>query len=559
MAEDYSILVGGAAGRGSRKSGLIIARMFSRAGYRVFIYDDYQSLIRGGHSFSQIRAAEKNVSSHREKIDFLLALDKITIEKHINQLGGKGIIIYNSDEIDKVPPADKKKKEIGLPLKAIAQKSGGSQLMENTALAAAFAKIIGLNWKDVETVFGREFGGEQKRINLKIAKAAFENSPNLFRTKRLEQKALPLLTGNEAIALGAAKAGLDIYIAYPMTPATGILHYFAKHKKEMKLRVVQMENEIGVVNAALGAAYSGARTMVGTSGGGFALMTEGFSLAAQNETPLVVVESQRMSPGTGVATYQGQGDLLFTLTAGHGDILRFVIAPGDADEACFWSGKILNLAWKFQTPSILLIDKEISESTFSFDESVLKKIKPEKPLLWNGKGEYLRYKKTRNGISPLAFPGDKGAVVKANSYEHDEFGITVEDGKSVEEMQNKRLRKFEAMRRETERLEAVKTYGKKTAQKALIAWGSTKGPAKEAAEKLGIKMIQPVIIEPFPEKEMKNALKGVKEIILAETNGLGQMEKVLNSYGIKVDKKVLKYNGRPFTAEEIERKLTQLT
>jgi len=156
---------------------------------------------------------------------------------------------------------------------------------------------------------------------------------------------------------------------------------------------------------------------------------------------------------------------------------------------------------------------------------------------------------------PLAFPGNKKAVVKSNSYEHDEFGITVEDKKEVEEMQNKRLRKFKKMKEEVEKLPAVNIFGSKASKKAIIVWGSTKGPAKEAAEELKIKMIQPIVIEPFPERQMKTALKGVKEIVLAETNGLGQMEKILNCYNIKADKKILKYNARPFTAEEIKEKL----
>jgi 2-oxoglutarate ferredoxin oxidoreductase subunit alpha len=203
------------------------------------------------------------------------------------------------------------------------------------------------------------------------------------------------------------------------------------------------------------------------------------------------------------------------------------------------------------------MDKEISESTFSFDKDVLNKIKREKPLLWNKKGKYLRYKDTKNGISPLAFPGEKNVVLKANSYEHDEFGITVEDEKRVEKMQNKRLRKFKEMEKEVDKLEAVKVYGKKTAKEAIIAWGSTKGPAKEAAEALGIKMIQPVILEPFPEKQLKKALRGVKRLISVETNGLGQLGLVLKSQGIKVDDQILKYNSRPFLSKEIEEKMRE--
>ncbi len=551
IKKDFSILIGGAAGLGSRKGGLMIAKLLAEYGYRIFIYDDYQSLIRGGHSYSKIRAAERDVLSHREKIDFLLALDKKTIDLHQKELEENGLIICAQEEC-----ASSFEEVIFLPAEEIIQNNVGKKIMKNIVLVAAFAKVTGIKWQTLKKVLKKEIAKKYIEINLKIAKETFEKTEQRFVLEKLKQKKVSLLTGNEAVGLGAIKAGLKVYFAYPMTPATGILHYLANQKKKFNLKVVQLENEVGIINAALGAAYTGARTMVGTSGGGFALMVEGFSLAAQSEIPIVIVESQRMSPASGVPTYQGQGDLLFVLGAGHGDIVRFVVAPGDAEEACFWAAKILNLAWKYQTPSILLVDKEISESTFSFDEKILKKIKVEKPLLWSGKGDYLRYKITKNGISPLTFPGDKKAVVKSNSYEHDEFGITVEEEKEVVKMQEKRLRKFKEMKKEVEKMkEAVKVYGQKNSEIAIIVWGSTKGPAKEAAEKLGIKMIQPLVLQPFPKKQMKKALINVEKLILVETNGLGQLEKILNSYGIKVDKKILKYNARPFTSEEIEKEI----
>lgn len=546
---DYSILVGGAAGQGSRKAGLLIAKLFNQYGYRIFIYDDYQSLIKGGHNFSVIRASDKDVLAHQENIDFLLALDKNTLKKHQKKLKKTGLIIYDLDKISEV-------KGIGVPLKKITQAEQGLPIMENVALVAGFAKVVGIEWRYLKKLLQEEFQ-EKAEINLRIAKRAYEESPSFIKIKKLNQKPLPLLTGNEAVALGAVKAGLDMYFAYPMTPASSILHYLAEKSAEFNVATSQLENEIAVINTAIGAAFAGARTMVGTSGGGFALMTEGLSLAAQSETPVVIVESQRMSPATGVPTYTEQADLLFCLSAGHGDFSRFVIAPGDAEEAFYFAGKALNLAWKYQTPSILLIDKEVSESTFSFHPDLQKKIKKEEPLLWkSNKNNYQRYHFTKDGISPLAFPGQKNVVVKATSYEHDEKGITVEeDEKMIKKMQEKRLKKFEKMKKAVEKLEAVKIYGKKNSSKAMIVWGSTKGPAKEAAEKLGIKLIQLIVIEPFPEKQMKEALRGVRSKILVETNASAQMEKVLNCYGIRIDKKILKYNGRPFTAEEIEKKL----
>jgi 2-oxoglutarate ferredoxin oxidoreductase subunit alpha len=547
--KDYSVIIGGAAGQGSRKAGLIIAKLFNNLGYNVFIYEDYQSLIKGGHNFSVIRASEGQKFSIREKADFLLSLNEETIDKHEKSLQKNGLIVFNKDKI-------KREKGVGIASDTITKELGGISIMGNTALIAGFSKAVGIEWEDLEDALRKELGkGIEK--NLEIAKRAYEETNTFLKIEKLKVEPDPLLTGNEAIALGAVKAGLDIYYAYPMTPATSILHYLAEHAKDFNIIVSQLENEIAVINSAIGSAYAGKRSMVGTSGGGFALMTEGISLAAQSETPTLIINSQRSGPATGVPTYSSQADLLFTLNSGHGDFVRFVVAPGDANESCYWSGKLLNLAWKYQTPAILLVDKDLSESTFEFDRKVLDQIKKENPVLWNGRGEYGRYADSKNGISPLAFPGDK-AVVKATSYEHDEKGFSIEESEAVILMQEKRLRKFEEMEKEIDSLEAVKVYGNKNSKKAVVAWGSTKGVALEVAEKLGLKFIQPLMIQPFPQKQFDKAMKGVDKLILVECNALGQMEKVLRCHGIKVDKKILKYDMRPFTVEELEKKLKSI-
>jgi len=548
MVKDYSILIGGEAGQGSRMAGLLIAKIFNQLGYRLYIYEDYQSLIRGGHNFSQIRAAEKEFQGRKEKIDFLLALDEETLNLHKKDLNKKGLIIFNQDKIQS-------KEGVGIEIEKILKETGGKPIMANTALISAFAKIIGIEWKILEDVLKKEIKREID-LNLKIAKRAYEISKNLLKIEKLSQKPSPLLIGNAACALGMQKVGLKFYFAYPMTPVTSLMNFLAK-REDLNVKVIQPESEIAVINMALGSAFAGAKSSVGTSGGGFALMTEAISLAGQSETPILIVESQRGGPSTGMPTYNLQGDLLFVLSAGHGDIPRFVIAPGDAEQCLFYSALGLNLAWKYQTPVILLLDKDVSENTFSVDEKILSLIQAEKPILWDREGDYKRYKITKDGISPLAFPGEKNAIVKTNSYEHDEFGITIES-EEAEKMQEKRLRKLETMKKEVEKLEAIKVYGNKKSKVAIVAWGITKGAARESAENLGIKLIQPIIIEPFPRKQMQEALKGVKKLICVELNGTGQMAKVLNSQGIKVEEKILKYNGRPFFTNEIEGKIKKL-
>jgi 2-oxoglutarate ferredoxin oxidoreductase subunit alpha len=543
--KDFSILIGGAAGQGSRKAGLIIAKIFSNLGYKIYIYDDYQSLIKGGHSFSLIRVSEKEHNCSKKKIDILLALDEKTIIEHINDLSEDGIVVFNSDKI-------KNNNGIGINIETVVKELEGISVMANTALIGGFAKIIGIDFSFLKIILEKEFKkGVDK--NIEIAKKVYDSLEEKIKIEKIG-KPDPLLTGNEAVSLGAVKAGLQIYIAYPMTPATSILHYLADFK-DCNVLAVQLENEIAVINAAIGASFSGKRTMVGTSGGGFALMTETISLSAIAEVPVLIINSQRPGPATGVPTYSGQGDLLFALNSGHGDFIRFVFAPGDANEAFSLSVKAMNLAWKYQTPAILLMEKDLSESTFSFNKNILKDSKKEEGALWNNKGEYKRYTITENGISPIAFPG-KDAVVKTTSYEHDEFGISTEDEDIIKQMQEKRLRKFDSMKKEIDNIQAVNVYG--DSEIAVICFGSLKGVVKSVCEKLKIKMIQPFILQPFPRKQVIEALKGVNKIVCVESNALGQLSQVLSQNGINVDKKILKYDGRPFYEEELEDQLKNI-
>lgn len=546
---DFSILIGGEAGQGSRWAGNLIAKIFNFLGYKIYVYEDYQSLIRGGHNFSQIRVAEKKVEARKEKVDFLLALDKKTLSLHQKRLTKKGMIVFNSNRLNS-------KEGVGIPIEKIVQEMGGLPIMANTALVAGFSKIVGIDFEVVKEVLTRELK-KGIDLNLKIAEKTFQETKTYFKIKKFKKSKTTILTGNEAVALGLAKAGLKFYFSYPMTPATSIMNFLAQ-RDDLGVKVVQPENEISVINMALGSAYAGKKTAVGSSGGGFALMVEALSLAGQSETPILIVESQRAGPSTGMPTYNLQSDLLFVLSAGHGDFPRFVIAPGDSEQCFFYAGLGLNLAWKYQTPVILLLDKDLSENTFSVNEEIFERVKPEEIVSWNKKGDYKRYQITKNGISPLAFPGEKGIIVKANSYEHDEFGISSDLEEVAQKMQEKRFRKYQTMEREVAKLPAVQVYGRKNSKIALVSFGISKGASLEAAENLGIKLIQPVILEPFPKRQMNLALRGVKKIFSVEMNTSGQLAKLLTQNGIRVDGKILKYTGRPFFPSEIERKIKKM-
>jgi 2-oxoglutarate ferredoxin oxidoreductase subunit alpha len=540
--EEISILIGGKAGDGTRQAGHVIASLLNRVGYRIFFYDDYPSLIRGGHNFSIVRASGKRIGAHKNTVDIIIALDQNTVENHKDRLNADGIILYDSKKAEA--------QGLGIDFMDIVKEFGGKPIMRNTAAIGALAGILNLEWSVLERDIKGSIGKEVD-LNLQIARHAYDGiEAPLKPLPKLDQKPLPLVTGNEAIALGAAKAGLNMYIAYPMTPASAILHYLAEHENELGVVTVHPESEIGAALMALGSAYAGARTMVGTSGGGFALMTEALSLAGQSEIPMVIAECQRAGPSTGVPTYTMQADLNFVINAGHGEFLRVVLAPGDAEEAFYTAGLAMNLAWKLQIPTFVLSDKHVSESIFSFDPE-LDKVKPENGLLWNGRGEYKRYLDTESGISPLAFPGNPEAIVKVTSYEHDENGITTEEPGQIARMQQKRLRKRKALADELNKFDTVNIYGNPESKTALLCWGSTKGACIEVAEMLDLKVVQPLVLEPLPVEPLKKALDGVEKIIDVEVNATGQLAKLVAGQGFCIDDMILRFDGRPFTVDDL--------
>lgn len=549
MEKNFLILIGGQAGQGTRFGGNLIAKIFNQLGYFVYVYEDYQSIIRGGHNFSEIRVAEKEVKARREKLDFLLTLDENTLNLHKKRLKKEGILIFNQDRI-------KKAKGQGILAETIVREEGGTEVMVNIALISFFAKILNLKWEFLEKVL-KENLKKEIDLNLKIAKRSFDLGKPILKIEQKEKKEILVLTGNEATALGMVKAGLNFYFSYPMTPATSILNFLAQKEDEFKIKTFQPENEIAVINIALGSAFAGKRVAVGTSGGGFALMTEALSLAAQTEIPILIVESQRAGPSTGIPTYNLQGDLNFVLGAGHGDVVKIVLAPGDARDCLFWAAQGLNFAWRYQVPVIFLLDKDISENTFCVEKEILNKIKIKAPKIAKNFENYKRYKITKDGISPLTFPGEKGLVVKVCSYEHNEEGIASDKKEIVSSMIEKRKRKLETIKKDFEKMEVVKVFGKRNSKIALVSFGISSGVAKEVAENLKLKFVQPILLHPFPEKQMKKALRGAKKIISLELNSLGQFRNLLRANGIEVNEEILKYDGRPFFLEEAEKKIKE--
>jgi 2-oxoglutarate ferredoxin oxidoreductase subunit alpha len=542
---DISVLIGGKAGDGINQAGTLIARMLGSLGYRAYMYYDYPSLIRGGHNFAMVRASPFPIGTHRSTVDLLLALDGPTLTKHKHRCTPGTIVLYNAD----VSSGE----GIGIAVNTIVEEENGIPIMGNSCLIGAFASAAGMDWSAVEAILTRVILKETE-INRKIAKRGYDAAEGVrgrLNIIPLDQEALPLVSGNEAISLGLLEGGLDAYVAYPMTPSSSILHFLASVADRFRLKVVHPENEIAVMLMAQGFAYGGARTAVGTSGGGFCLMTEGLSMAAMAEVPVTIVVSQRGGPSTGIPTYTAQSDLQFILSAGQGEFLRFVVAPGNAEQAFEWSARALNLSWKYQVPSFILSDKTLSEGLYNMSLESIGTIGQDRPLLWNGVLPYRRYAETADGISPLAIPPREGAVIKVSSYAHDEDGITTEDPEIVAKMQEKRMRKEASMLTDIEALPAIIQTGTADAKDAILTWGSNADACSEVAAEWGLKSIQAVVLSPFPTRMLKSALNGVERIITVENNYTGQLTNITRGLGIRVDRTILRYNGRPYAIDEL--------
>lgn len=533
---EFSILIGGKAGDGVDKASLIIAYMLNRLGYYLYIYHEYPSIIRGGHTFSIIRASEEKVSSHTDSVDVILAMNKETVELHIDRLKPVSVVVYDPKTIGDALTALRPKQEaLAVSVATIIKEEEAPPVTRNSVMIGALAKVLGIEWTVLEEVFRRKLPKATDK-NLGVAGRGYDEAETYFQANALDRDGLPLLSGNEALGLGLLKGGLNTYIAYPMTPTSNILHFMAANADNFGLKVIHPESEIGVILMALGCAYTGELVAVGTSGGGFCLMTEGFSFSAMAEIPIVVVLGQRPGPSTGLPTYSSQTELQFALNAGQGEFTRFVIAPGDGEESYFWAQIALAAAAKYRIPAIILVDKNVGEGTCSFDESSL------------------------DAVAVTELPVRDGKTVfKINSYEHDENGITTEDSKITQAMQEKRLAKTQELAKELDGYKQVGIYGNRESKTALLCWGSNKGVCTEVARSLELKVIQPIVMSPFPTTQFKKAMIGVEKLIAVENNATGQLAKLIIEHGFNADRSVLKYDGRPFSVDELQAKLVTIT
>lgn len=551
MVQDMSVLIGGRAGEGINNAGMVVAHLMNHLGYYVYMYYDYPSLIRGGHNFALVRISDRPVAVHRGTADFVLALNQETIARHFQKFHETTAVIYNSDVV--------KGDGQGVSVSGILKAENAPAIMGNSAVIGAFAKAAGIPWDTVTGVFSRHIPKAPEK-NLAVARRGYDQVSTVrpVGPAGTGKNPRPLVTGNEAIGLGLVAGGLATYISYPMTPSSSLLHFLAENASRFGISVIHPENEIAVMLMALGSSYAGSRAAVGTSGGGFCLMTEGLSLAGMAELPVVILVSQRTGPSTGLPTYTAQSDLRFILHAGQGEFPRLVVAPGDPVQAFFWSARAMDLAWKFQVPAFILADKTLSEGFYSMESSVVRTERMDGPPLWEGTPPYERYRVTESGVSPLAFPGSKGAIVKANGYAHDSAGVTTEDAVLVRTMTEKRIRKGESLSAAVLKLPVVNALGTADAQTAVICWGSVLGVCSEVCSDKGIRLVQPVVLSPLPDEEIKKALAGARTVIVVEENATGQLAGLLREAGVPVHRQILHCDGRPLTPDILASRLQEV-
>ncbi|MBM2810758.1 MAG: 2:oxoacid-ferredoxin oxidoreductase, fused alpha and gamma subunit [Chloroflexi bacterium] len=602
---DLTWLIGGPQGGGIDTSGLVFARYANRCGLRVFSNIEYHSNIMGEHSYYRVRIASKDRHSILDQVNVVVALDEETLigdphadftsfKGHLQELVPSGVAVY--DSAGKFKPSEATRSDItllGVPLmdllkealRGIGREGDANRLriMTNTIALGASVFAMGGDIELFAQVYRDDFKGaraELGEMNALAANAGYEYAAQqLGGRSPFDMKAIEaavsnghatgpslLIRGMHACAFGKLKAGLHIQTYYPISPATDESVYLEANQRDQNLLVVQCEDEIASIQMAVGAANAGARSSTSTSGPGFALMVEGIGYASLTEVPgPVVFLWQRGGPSTGLPTRQDQGDLRFALHPAQGDFPHILVAPADPQQIFDDSFEAFNWADRYQMPVVVLVDKYLSTQSASLDELKMENLVIDRGSRYrsngraNGAGdEYLRFAFTENGVSPRSFPGEEGGIFWSTSDEHDPRGHITEDAENRILMMEKRMGKLDLAASEIPGGRKISVYGPADADVTLVGWGSVKGSVLDAIELLaeedGVRasFVQIRLLKPFPVEEVTAALSNAKRLILVENNYTGQLGGLVREMtGIHIPQKVLKYDGRPFSEEEL--------
>lgn len=565
--------IGGEAGFGIMSAGTMLGKTFSRSGYHILATNEYPSLIRGGHNVVTVRIATERFESMNRDLHILTALNKETVELHKDELTDGALVVFDPHDFEwKETDFAKTVTCIPIPLDQMAKDAHVEPVMRNTIALGATVALLGRDFQFLHAVIHDQFIGKGQEVvdsNSTVAKAGFDyikthfgTVTSMFMGPAIEKGKQLILNASEALGIGAARAGLKFAAIYPMTPINALITFLADHAKAFGLVYKQPEDEIAGMMMAIGASISGVRSMVATSGGGFALQVEGLSLAGMIEVPVVIDLGMRVGPATGMPTYTEQGELQFAIHAGHGEFPRIILAPGDCEEIYSLTTEAFNLADRYQIPVFILTDKYLNESQWCVPAALFQqnvtidrgKLLADSKTLTADK-PFRRYTlDTQDGISARTVPGMQYGHYYANSYEHDEVGHVTEKASGRKAMVEKRLKKLAAMSKD---IRPPTVYGQQDADITFLSWGSTKGIILEAMKLLDTqgkraRFIHFSWLYPFPTQAVTSLLKDTKVIIDIEQNATGQLASLIREHtGIEITKKLLKYDGRPFFPEDI--------
>ncbi|MCI0341779.1 MAG: 2-oxoacid:acceptor oxidoreductase subunit alpha [Planctomycetales bacterium] len=576
---EFTLGVGGAAGEGIASVGDILGKTAARLGLHMFTYNSYQSVIRGGHVWLRLRISDKKVENHGDILTIVIALNQDTADKHTAEIDPGGRLLFNADKVRVDEKALKDgARALPIPVAELLAPFGKVEaISQNTVLLGAAMHLAEIEFATVEDVIRGMFGRKGEALakqNIEMCRAGYSYAQKNFEPLGLawkfSRKGRMMITGNEAFSLGAVAAGCRFYSAYPMTPASGILFWMARNGAKCGIVVRQPEDELSVINMAIGAGHTGVRAMCATSGGGFALMTEAVGMAGMLEAPVVCINVMRAGPSTGVPTKTEQADLNQVYGASQGDFPRVILAPRDLLECFDTIPEAFNLAEKYQLPVLIISDLLLSEHRESLDPEALKWDVPIErgavfPGSSNGQNGFKRYALTENGVSPRSYPGTPGGEHVAATDEHDEQGILISDvftnPPMRKKMVEKRGRKMEHLAKE---LPAPVIQGPAKADVTLVGWGSNQGVMREAAEILrgeGVSTNLLVVkyLHPFHTKEVTAILKKAKFTICVEQNFSGQFERHLRAEtGLSVDGHIRRYDGEPMEPRQVANEVKEV-
>jgi 2-oxoglutarate/2-oxoacid ferredoxin oxidoreductase subunit alpha len=557
MSIDITVKIGGEAGQGIQTAGQLLMLVCQRAGLYAMGINDFESRIRGGHSFFQMRICNKPVYAPHHLVHLLVAMDNKTYELHRDEVLHDGTVILNrgsTPESGNVLP---------VPIHELSKKAGGL-ITANTVAAGIILALIGTPLDIFEKVILKQFSVKGDKVlsqNMAAAKLGYSvGEKHSFKYSFLWPKIKKtgiLVDGAQSFALGALAGDCRFASFYPMSPATSIMVNLAAWQDRFPLVVEQAEDEISAVNMIIGASFAGVRSITATSGGGFCLMTEGLGYAGIAEIPIVIINSQRPGPATGLPTRTGQGDLQFVIRAAQDDFPLFVFAPGSPQEAFAVTARALTLAEKYQAPAVILGDQFLNDSVYILPDKFVVPEKVEsftdnkKSLTYDKK--YKRYVLTKSGISPRLLPCMGKTLVMASGNEHSEDGHITETSTDRTNMMDKRARKQQSMLSEIRPPSEYHAYEKIV----LVGWGSTWGIIREAADMLRVDGIMTGAVHfcdlwPFPSKSAFQLLSKADSLFIVECNSTAQFAQLLTQEtGLTPAGTILKYDGRPFYPAEV--------